>query len=109
MSDQCDRVDQPEDLDKILGEKGRVFTLWYASWCPFCTRFLPIFERLVEGEGRNILLVRDDQESMGGRYAVEVFPTVLLFENGAVSKRLDGVPRVGITEPQLKAFMAACR
>jgi hypothetical protein len=45
---------------------------------------------------------------MGGQYAVEVFPTVLLFENGAVSKRQDGVPRVGLTEKQLVDFIAAC-
>jgi thioredoxin-like negative regulator of GroEL len=105
---KCDLVDHQQDLEKILTAKGRVIALWYASWCPFCTKFLPIFEKHAEGERRNFLLVRDDQESMGGQYAVEVFPTVLLFENGAVSKRQDGVPRVGLTEKQLVDFIAAC-
>jgi hypothetical protein len=45
---------------------------------------------------------------MGGRYEVEVFPTVLFFENGAVSKRLDGIPGVGLTEKHLVDFIAAC-
>jgi thioredoxin 1 len=106
--DNCDRVDRQQDLEKILAAKDRVIALWYASWCPFCKKFLPIFEKHAEGKGRNFLLVRDDQDSMGGQYAVEVFPTVLFFENGAVSKRLDGVPKVGLTEKQLVDFMATC-
>jgi thioredoxin 1 len=88
--DKCDRVEHQQDLGEILAAKSRVIALWYASWCPFCTKFLPIFEKHAEGEGQNFLLVRDDQESMGEKYAVEVFPTVLFVENGVVSKRLDG-------------------
>jgi thioredoxin 1 len=106
--DKCDLVDHQQELEKTVTTKGRVIALWYASWCPFCTKFLPIFEKHAKGEGRNFLLVRDDQENMGGRYAVEVFPTVLFFENGAVSKRLDGIPGVGLTEKHLVDFIAAC-
>jgi thioredoxin-like negative regulator of GroEL len=107
-SEKCDQVDRQQDLEKILAAKERVITLWYASWCPFCTKFLPIFEKHAKGEGRNFLLVRDDRESMGDRYAVEIFPTVLFFENGAVTKRLDGIPRVGLTEKHLADFIATC-
>jgi hypothetical protein len=32
------------------------------------------------------------------KYSVEVVPTVLLFKNGKVSKRLDGVLGKGLTE-----------
>ncbi len=106
--DKCDQVDQPQDLEKVLAAKGRVIALWYASWCPFCAKFLPIFEKYAKGEERKFLLVRDDRESMGDRYAVEIFPTVLFFENGAVSKRLDGIPRVGLTEKHLVDFIATC-
>ena len=74
----------------------------------YATKFLPIFEKHAEGEGRYFLFVRDDQESLGDKYSVEIFPTVLFFENGAVSKRLDGVPKVGLTEKQLVDFMASC-
>ncbi|MFH2074896.1 MAG: thioredoxin family protein [Pseudomonadota bacterium] len=103
--DRFDRVDNQQDFQKILTAKSRVIALWYASWCPFCRKFLPIFEKHAEAEGRNFLLVRDDQESMGGKYAVEVLPTVLFFENGAVSKRLDGIPGVGLTEKQMVDFI----
>lgn len=106
--DKCDRVDNQKDLKKALASKERVTALWYVSWCPYCRKFLPIFEKHAEGEGRNFLFVQDDQETMAEQYGVEVFPTVLFFENGAVSKRLDGVPGVGLTEKQLVDFIAAC-
>jgi len=36
------------------------------------------------------------------KHSVEVVPTVLLFERGIVTKRLDGVPGVGLNEKQLR-------
>ncbi len=109
MEHKTERVDQQADLEKILAARERVIALWYASWCPFCKKFLPIFENYAEGEaGHDFLLVRDDQESLGEKYAVAIFPTVLFFENGPLSKRLDGVPGIGLTERQLAEFIAAC-
>jgi len=32
-----------ENIDDVLGSKEKVFVLFYASWCPFSQRFLPIF------------------------------------------------------------------
>lgn len=108
VNDHCERVDNQQELEKILAARKRVLALWYASWCPFCRKFLPVFEKHAVGAGGNFLLVRDDEESLGGKYAVEVFPTVLLFENGTVSQRLDGIPGVGLTEKQWTGFIAAC-
>jgi len=102
-------VDQQADLEKILAAREWVIALWYASWCPFCKKFLPIFEKYAEEAARHdFLLVRDDQESLGEKYAIAIFPSVLFFENGTLSKRLDGVPRIGLTERQLVEFIAAC-
>jgi hypothetical protein len=36
---------------------------------------------------------------------VDVVPTVLLFEKGAVTKRLDGAPGAGLDEKQLKKLV----
>ncbi|MBW6486794.1 MAG: thioredoxin family protein [Syntrophobacterales bacterium] len=108
MKDNSNWVEQKQDLEKMLTARNRVIALWYASWCPFCRKFLPIFEKHAEDPGHNFLFVRDDQEILGEKYAVEIVPTVLFFENGAVAKRLDGVAAVGLTEKQLVEFIAAC-
>ena len=110
MKGQCPRVETETgaELEEALKGKDRVVVLFYASWCPFCLRFLPLFERRVD-ETLDFLLVQDDQERLLERYAVKVVPTVLLFEKGKVSQRLDGTPGVGLDEGQLSAFIAACR
>ncbi|MCK9362681.1 MAG: thioredoxin family protein [Syntrophales bacterium] len=108
MKDNSNWVEQKQDLEKMLTARNRVIALWYASWCPFCKKFLPIFEKHAEDPDHNFLFVRDDQEIIGEKYAVEVFPTVLFFENGVVSQRLDGIPGVGLTKQQLTEFIAAC-
>lgn len=101
-------VNDPNDLIKALDESERVIALFYASWCPFCQRFLPVFLQQAEQAGRTFLLVKDDQEAMAGPYSVKIYPTVLYFEKGAVSKRLDGAPHVGLDEKQLTEFIGQC-
>lgn len=103
------QINNESDLEQILQNKNRMFVLLYATWCPFCIRFLPIFKRCSEGKGQNFLLVQDNQEIMADKYSVEVVPTVLFFENGVVAKRLDGLLGVGLNEKQLSEFIEAYR
>jgi len=57
-------------------------------------------------EGMHFILAQDDAEVLAPRYAVKVYPTVLLFEKGAVSERLDGAAGVGLNEEKLLAFLS---
>ncbi|MBN1473430.1 MAG: thioredoxin family protein [Syntrophaceae bacterium] len=109
MNEKCGLVSSDQDLNKILKNKDKVVALVYASWCPFCRNFLPVFDKYVSGEGFDFVCVQDDQESIGDRYSVDIFPTVLYFEKGKVAKRLDGEPGVGLSEKQLAEFVTFCR
>jgi thioredoxin 1 len=105
---RCALVDNEHGLEDTLKANKQVIALFYASWCPFCSEFLPIFERCAEEKRLSFLVVKDDDETIGDRYSVEVVPTVLLFERGNVSKRLDGVRGVGLNEKMLTDFIHAC-
>jgi len=104
----CDQVNNEKDLGEILKTKENVIALFYASWCPFCKKFLPIFMRNAEGERRNFLRVQDDDETLADKYSVKIYPTVLFIEKGVVSKRLDGIPGVGLQEKHLVEFVRSC-
>jgi thioredoxin-like negative regulator of GroEL len=96
-------IDFEYDLDGILKSKDGAVVLFYASWCPFSQRFLPIFEKYAQNEMQTCIRVKtDDKASICEKYSVEVVPTVILFEKGRVKKRLDGTPGVGLDEEQLK-------
>ena len=50
-------------------------------------------------------IVTDDKANLCEKYSVDVVPTVLIFEKGQVTKRLDGEPGVGLNEKQLLEFV----
>ena len=101
-------VNSDHDLREMLRTKDHVIALFYASWCPFCVRFLPVFQKNAEKRERYFVIVQDDQETIADQYSIKVYPTVLFFKNGIVSKRLDGVLGVGLDENQLAQFVHLC-
>jgi len=101
-------IESKNDLMSILKSNGRVFTLFYASWCPFCRTFLPIFEKHAQkNDATRFLRVKIDDESnpLWVEYEIEVVPTVILFDGGRVTARLDGTLGRGLSEEQLKDFL----
>jgi thioredoxin len=97
-----------QELDNALKANDNAIVLFYATWCPFCARFLPEFKKCAELSSRLFLLVEDDQEIISEKYSINIFPTVLFFENGKVAKRLDGAAGVGLQEKQLEEFIESC-
>jgi thioredoxin-like negative regulator of GroEL len=101
------KIDVEYDLDKSLKTKSKVFVLFYASWCPFSQRFLPIFEKYTRDNPQNCVRVEiDDKATLCEKYSVEVVPAVLLFEKGRVAKRLDAERGIGLSEEQLKQLVS---
>lgn len=90
------------NLDAELQSKEKAYVLFYASWCPHSQRFLPIFQDYAKSNPREcISVVIDDKPELCDRYAIDYYPTVLLFKNGKVYKRLDATPGVGLSKSQL--------
>ena len=42
-----------ENIEDVLKSKEKTFVLFYASWCPFSQRFLPIFKEYAKGNPQN--------------------------------------------------------
>jgi len=89
-------------LGRDIEGKDRAFVLFYTTWCPFSQRFLPVFEEYARGNPQEcIRVIVDDRPDLCEEYAIEYYPTVLLFKKGKVHKRLDAEPGVGLTKKQL--------
>jgi len=89
--------------DELKG-KDRVFVLFYATWCPFSQRFLPIFEEYSKSNPNCLKVIVDDNPELCDEYSIQYYPTVILFKNGEVHRRLDAKPLVGLDRKQLKKF-----
>ena len=89
-------------FEDALKGKEKAFVLFYASWCPFSQRFLPIFEEYAKSNPHECISVMIDfKPDLCEKYSIEYYPTVLLFKKGAVYKRLDATPGFGLTKKQL--------
>ena len=102
-------IETESELDKKLNECSNIFVLFYASWCPFSQRFLPVFEKYSKGNDHKFCrIVTDRTPESEEKYSIEVVPTVIYFENGRAAKRLDGVAGVGLFEDQLCGLISSC-
>ncbi|MCX6772595.1 MAG: thioredoxin family protein [Candidatus Micrarchaeota archaeon] len=84
---------QTEDSSALKKQiaKGKHLVLFYASWCPDCSRFMPTFDSL---PGKTALPLSkaqtdEDENSIWEDYKIERVPTVVLFENGKEKARAE--------------------
>ena len=95
-------ISEEKNVDAILKKKEKAYVLFYASWCPHSQRFLPIFKEYAKSNPDECLTVMIDfKKNLCEKYSIEYYPTVLLFRNGKVLKRLDATPGLGLTKAEL--------
>ncbi len=100
-------VDNEVDLNEELNTNDKVLVLFYATWCPYCVRFVPAFKKMVTTNiGKIVHVILDDYDSpLWDKYGVEAVPTVVLFEKGKVIRRLDGQFGIGLNEKQFNIWL----
>lgn len=103
-------IEGEQDLGEALKKADRAFVLFYASWCPYSRKFLPIYDKFSTDQKSSAICVKaDDLDSLCDKYSVSVYPTVLFFKKGKLVKRLDGISGEGLTEKQLTDFINECK
>jgi len=104
-------VNRKIDFDGQLAKNKRVLALFYTSWCPFCRRFMKIFEDDAEKKTFDMILcvkLDDYSNPIWEEYSIENVPTVLFFDKGKVVKRLDGKAGLGLTKSQFADLLDTC-
>jgi len=92
-----------EFRNKINGKD--VLVLFYAPWCGFSRRFLPFFEEYSRTCSKQCVIVnKDESPKLCREYSINYYPTVILFKNGKVDKRLDSKPGIGLNKEQLESL-----
>jgi thiol-disulfide isomerase/thioredoxin len=89
------------DLEEKVKLDKRVLVLFCASWCPFCQEFFSIFDRTAEKHAFEKVLrvyIDDEDNSLWEDYSIESVPTLVLFELGKLTSRLDARLGFGLSE-----------
>ena len=90
-------------FDERIKNNDKAVVLFYATWCPFSQRFLPVFEEYSKKNPKECLrVIVDEEPDVCEEYNIEYYPTVIMFKKGKVHKRLDSKPGIGLNEKQLK-------
>jgi len=98
-----------------LKDTTPVAIVFQADWCPFCRQFIPIFESSLSQEKLPFAVVdlNDLSNPLWEVFHINVVPSILLFNNGRLIQRYDGVlgrglDRVALAEmiSKLKSLVA---
>lgn len=84
-----------EDFDAKVIEASHqrpiLVDLW-ADWCPPCLALAPVLDKVIAHHGGAVALAKvevdeGDNMKIAGQHQVRGFPTILLFQDGAVQGR----------------------
>ena len=91
---------KPSDFEeKRLKKRGTLAVLFAAEWCPFCGRFSPIFESALSEKLPGALADLSDLENpLWEQFGIDVVPTVMLFKDGELVYRKDGILGRGLAD-----------
>jgi thioredoxin 1 len=101
-------ISDQRDLTNQLTKSKKVVALFYASWCPFCRSFLSVFGKYAQTTDFAAFLrvkIDEDENPLWETYSLEAVPSIILFENGKVSRRLDCELGVGLNEKQFSEWL----
>ncbi len=92
---------------QVLESDQPTVTLFWATWCPFCRRYKPEFDKVAAKLPWRFAAVYLDDESnpLWDDYNVEVVPTLALFRGGKLVDRQDGILGYGIDRKATDAFV----
>jgi thioredoxin 1 len=81
-------------FDESIGAADGVLVVdFWAEWCGPCKMIAPVLEEIAQEHGPRVQVAKlnvDDNPDVARRYEVMSIPTLLIFRDGEVRKRLVG-------------------
>ena len=94
MGHAAEFTEQAFDTDVLQSEQPVLVDFW-ATWCGPCRQIAPLIEELAvkyDGSVRIGKVNVEDHPELAQRYGINAIPTLLLFKDGEIVERFQGVP-----------------
>jgi thiol-disulfide isomerase/thioredoxin len=91
------------NIKGFLKDNSKAIVLFYASWCPYCSRFLEVVDKDKKLLKHKLAyaMIDDDDNEFWVKYDIGHVPTLIAFSNGKIAARKDAEPGVGLKEEDL--------
>jgi thioredoxin 1 len=100
-------------FDETIGAADKpVIVDFWAEWCGPCKQIAPILEEIASEQVDRLSVAKlnvDENPDLAMKYNVMSIPTLLVFQDGEVSKRLIGAKSKGALLQELDEFLATSR
>ena len=80
--------------NEVLQSDKKVIIDFYADWCMPCKMMSPVIDEIAEELGETIKVGKvnsDENIGLAEKYGIMSIPTILVIENGKISKTFVGV------------------
>jgi thioredoxin 1 len=95
---------------EVIESDVPVLVDFWAPWCGPCRMVAPVLEEIAGEKGDALKIVKlnvDDNQQTAMSYEVLSIPTLILFKNGAVAKKVVGAYPKRKLEAELEPALAA--
>ena len=108
MAGQVHDVTDATFEGEVLGSETPVLVDFWAPWCGPCRMVSPILQQINEerDDVRVVKLNVDENQNTTIRYEVLSIPTMILFKDGEVAKKLIGAQPKARIEAELEPALA---
>ncbi len=108
MADNITTLTDTNFNEEVKGADGPVLVDFWAEWCGPCKMVAPILEEIATEQAGKIRIAKlnvDDAPATAQQFQVMSIPTLILFKDGEIQKRVVGARGKGQLLEEISEFL----